>query len=102
MSEVKHTAGPWKVLPEEVAVGYIRVRGTRPGGLYKIANVICESPFSAKEARANAKLIEATPDLLEALVRIGREASKCSDSVNTDSIYIWATDAIAEAKGESA
>jgi hypothetical protein len=68
----KHTPGPWNTLPEEVDKTYIRVRGTRLGCRYKVANVmtpdyVCVHPREAEETRANARLIAAAPDLLEAL-----------------------------------
>jgi hypothetical protein len=71
----KHTSGPWKVLPEECDNSYIRIRGTVLGGRYKIANVITPvypgvPEFEAQETRANARLIAAAPDLLEALKQI--------------------------------
>lgn len=68
----KYTRSPWKALPEEVDKPYIRIRGTRLGERYKIANVITPvydgvSSKEAEETRANAKLIEASPLLFEAL-----------------------------------
>lgn len=68
----KHTPGPWTVLPEEVDRDYIRVRGTRLGERYKVANVptVTGRGVPAREAdetRANARLIAAAPELLEAL-----------------------------------
>ena len=64
-----HTPGPWRLLPEEVDKPYIRVRGTRLGGRYKIANVVsvvydCAHEREAQETRANAHLIASAPDLL--------------------------------------
>ena len=35
----KHTQGPWTLLPEEADKDYLRIRGTRLGGRYKVANV---------------------------------------------------------------
>jgi hypothetical protein len=66
---VKHTRGPWQVLPPEEGVGYLRVRGTHFGLRYKIANVHDEKPSCLPdgEAQANAELIAAAPELLEAL-----------------------------------
>ncbi len=71
----EHTPGPWRVLPEECDRPYIRIRGTVLGGRYKVANVL--TPIyewvplrEAEETRANAKLIAAAPDLLEALQRL--------------------------------
>ena len=68
----QHTPGPWTVKPEEVDRAYIRIRGTRLGGRFKIANVLTPNyegshPREADETRANARLIAAAPDLLEAL-----------------------------------
>lgn len=71
----KHTAGPWTVFPEECDKPYIRIRGTNLGYRFKIANVLtpvyagvpeCE----AEETRANARLIAAAPELLEALEQL--------------------------------
>lgn len=69
----KHTPGPWAALPEEVHRNYIRIRGTVLGCRYKIANVITPDyddgkEREAKETRANARLIAAAPELLEAAV----------------------------------
>lgn len=67
-----NTLGPWRVLPEERDKPYIRIRGTRLGGRYKIANVISPNyegvlAIEAIETSANARLIAAAPDLLAAL-----------------------------------
>lgn len=66
----EHTPGPWAVLPEECDKPYIRVRGTRLGGRYKIANVLTPvyegaPDREADETRANARLIAAAPDLAQ-------------------------------------
>lgn len=68
----KHTEGPWQSMPEEVDKPYIRIRGTRLGCRYKIANVLScgEHELSADEVRANARLIAAAPDLLSALSKL--------------------------------
>lgn len=69
---MKHTPGPWEMKPEEVDKPYIRIRGTQLGGRFKIANVLTPvydgvPEREAKETRANAQLIAAAPELLEAL-----------------------------------
>lgn len=74
MSE-QHTHGPWCVLPEEVDKSYIRVRGTRLGDRYKIANVLAVNydgapAYEADETRANARLIAQAPDLLDIAQRV--------------------------------
>ncbi len=72
MKQFKGTPGPWVIKPEEVDRGYIRVRGARLGGRYKVANVVTPQyegvlAREAEETRANANLIAAAPELLEAL-----------------------------------
>lgn len=71
----KHTPGPWRLLPEEADRAYVRVRGTIPGGRYKVANIVTPTyhgapPREAEETRANARLIAAAPDLLESLAEL--------------------------------
>ena len=80
----KHTPGPWNTLPEEVDKTYIRVRGTRLGCRYKVANVmtpdyVCVHPREAEETRANARLIAAAPcmySLLEIMAENGDNAAR--------------------------
>lgn len=67
-----HTPGPWSVLPDEPDKAYIRIRSTRLGCRYKVANVCFPAFESAyeyerQESRGNAALIAAAPDLLAAL-----------------------------------
>lgn len=72
VSAAKYTPSPWATKPEECDRSYIRIRGTRPGSRYKVANVLTPiyegvSAKEAEETRANALLIAAAPELLEAL-----------------------------------
>ena len=75
---MKHTKGPWKIgksnivtVKEEygdIRKGYIDIDSDRWGGL-----AICyrhEINESDAECEANAKLIAAAPDLLEALIAL--------------------------------
>ena len=66
--QTEHTPGPWQVLPEESDRDYLRIRGTRLGQRYKIANVhhdpLAYYPWHADETRANARLIAESPVLL--------------------------------------
>lgn len=93
------TPGPWQVLPAEVDKMYLRVRGTRPGGRYKVCNV--ETPYyigaserEAGETHANAQLIAAAPELYDAL----------DDLVNGDwpspELWVKARAVLAKARGE--
>ena len=73
--ETKHTAGPWQMMPEEADKDYIRVRGTKLGGRYKIANVptpVYDGVHSREvaETRANAALIASAPELLRVLMAL--------------------------------
>lgn len=94
----KHTQGPWALLPEECDKPYIRIRGTALGGRYKIANVLTPvyenvHAREAEETRANARLIAAAPELLEALKNF---VDGCSTSVDAAA---QARAAIAKATG---
>ena len=85
-----HTPGPWQLLPEEAGKDYLRIRGTQLGGRYKVANVhcvVCEgmpeiSRREATESLANARLIAAAPELLDALKAC---AGVCAGEVTTKS-----------------
>ena len=71
--KAKFTPGTWDIKPEEADKDYIRIRGTTPGGRFKVANVL--NPVyegahirEAEETRANARLIAAAPDLFSAAI----------------------------------
>lgn len=107
MSEFKGTPGPWEVKPEEVDKPYIRIRGTQLGGRFKVANVL--TPVyegvpvrEANETRANAHLIAAAPELLEAL-QLCEEFMSLLPSTGFDGLarIEGARAAIAKALGES-
>jgi len=73
MSKLKHTPKPWRVLEPEAHRPYLRIRGTCLGGRYKIANVLCPQYDGVHdrendETIANARLIAASPDMLDALI----------------------------------
>jgi hypothetical protein len=99
----KHTEGPWQLLPEECDKPYIRIRGTKLGGRYKIANVL--TPIhpgvhedEADETRANARLIAAAPDLLNALVMVLDDSNAMDGRPRTAEV-VYA--AIAKATGKT-
>ena len=103
--KTQHTKGQWSILPEECDKPYIRIRGNRLGGRYKIANVVTPiydggGSQEAEETRANARLIAAAPELLEAL-QAALEALRGSagfDEINNAKKQVKA--AIAKATGE--
>lgn len=75
----KHTPGPWRLLPLESDKNYLRICRTQIGRQYKIANVHLvryegmPDYFRQRddtESVANAQLIAAAPDLLDALQEI--------------------------------
>ena len=104
MSKSKHTPGPWTLLPEEADKDYLRIRGTRLGGRYKVANVhhiryegvhaVVRERDDA-ESMANARLIAAAPDLVFQLL----SAANYIDALGGDSKSYRA--AIAKALGDT-
>lgn len=65
------TPGPWRMMPAEAGKPYVRVRGSRLGERYKIANVLGgESALEQEEAEANARMIAESPNMLDALEAI--------------------------------
>ena len=111
--KARHTPGPWQCLPEEADQDYIRIRGTRLGGRYKVANVHHLRYRGAyedlrlrydAETFANARLVAAAPDLLAALQEM-YEAASDSDSchygtLSTTFLRKIARAAIVKATGE--
>ena len=70
MNEVKHTPGPWEAWFSDDRKSIVQ-SDTGCGGDWTIATVYKEGPRK-HEARANAKLIAAAPDLLDALIEARR------------------------------
>lgn len=91
------------MLPEECDKPYIRVRGTALGCRYKVANVVLTTYHKvqtdeAQETRANARLIAAAPDLLDALQCV---LDLYVPTKDVNSIATAARAAIAKATGEA-
>lgn len=102
MSDDKFTPGPWAVfydhpdIPENIA--YIRpASGADYDAHEEIAMVFCCGPETpgSDTARANARLLAAAPDLLEALIWVVRISDRKHDAWDA------ARAAIAKARGES-
>ena len=87
MNKFKGTPGPWKCLREGVNNHYIRISSTKVGERFAVANVLIPlyddvHEREAKETRANARLIAAAPELLEAL----QMALEWIDAVPSDTL----------------
>lgn len=96
MSE--HTKGPWHIGPETVLRPTMTIY-SRPFGL----GDICEVYPKGEEGKANARLISAAPELLEALEEVVAEAT-AYEARHGEMRRPWvrkARAAIAKAKGES-
>lgn len=73
MSEARHTPGPWQ--NQEMLSGTTSAHGSRvvsfiTTGPENVADVCDSRGISEEEARANARLIAAAPELLEALAKL--------------------------------
>lgn len=58
MNEFKGTPGPWEIKPEEVDRPYIRIRGTRLGGRFKVANVLSPDYDGVHHREADEQHVE--------------------------------------------
>lgn len=110
-----HTPGPWR-LDNNIAYGWktnpfsitVRKRGVHST---TVANIPAKQTISRDEAEANARLIAAAPDLLEALVELSKSfiGTYGNDTRSDNEIDLhrefWekrAREAIAKATGGSA
>ena len=86
----KHTKGPWKAVRTVAPKGWVI---GREDGLYDIA--IVRDGSALEDNQANARLIAAAPDLLEALEDVRH-------NVDSDEPEMWhrVNAAIAKARGE--
>ena len=107
-AHAQHTPGPWKVHPYVAQLGpYNKCRDVGPSGL-AVCNVIGEFEHKGEgigeTQEANARLIAAAPELLEALHRVLDMAEIDADDgalalETLRSIRIRARAAIARAEG---
>lgn len=101
----KHTPGPWRIGTPGPNGCY--TVGTERGLMTAMVAHSINEPEQAEQAEANAKLIAAAPDLLEALISLTEDAFPrfTGGRVGTFDIrkgaYESAMAAIARAKGES-
>jgi len=96
MSESKFTPGPWKKF-SRWNDRYLAVIDSIPDRNGKVvANCICHVALTNEDAKANANLIVAAPELLAAC-----EAFVAADNQDGGSLaYVMAIEAIKRAKGE--
>lgn len=103
-----HTPGPWEIrggkfVPTQMAVGskmYVIQTADEHNDNVGFACSWLDDPDTLKEARANANLIAAAPDLLEALIKL-LEFWQPSGSPEEHDIQAAGYAAIARAKGEA-
>ena len=93
---LKHTPGPWK-LSLGTGVQYDYIIETKGGAL--IAAYPHYSGATKKVTKANARLIAAAPDLLQALISLERLAGQ--SLMHAEQVRIDARTAIAKATGET-
>ena len=94
MSDVKHTAGPWKFKTDPFTGDCgLHAEGT---GIFAeaFADIRHQGECNKPEALANARLIAAAPDMLEALKHI-------LDSEDANLSLLLVETAIAKAEGRS-
>ncbi len=92
----KHTSGQWEVKPMGEYLNIFTTGHPRnPNGHYSIASTSAQTKVTG-ESEANAKLIAAAPELLEALETLSKWVILNSDAIPSELIY--AKVAIAKAK----
>ena len=94
----KHTPGPWRLVADATMSSNLRVTSNaRP----HIAKVYARSPALDPECEANARLISAAPDLVEALsfyVAICGNTANTVDRESARQAYEMARAALSKAK----
>ena len=85
-----HTPGPWKIVPRTSQKGILMVESQH--GLIACMESSKTRPVTYEKAEANAQLIAAAPDLLQALANIANcNMSNWSEEFRSgDDFRIWA------------
>ncbi len=102
----KHTPGPWQYLEGENDLPVIRAQKSRDKGYGVTVASVAVSPFPAAERKANARLIAAAPELLEAaqslIAYLDREAQgeQSAQDIARQSLADLLRAAIAKATGQ--
>ena len=100
----KHRAGPWEIDSVSLRnMGALEIKGIGWRGSRIVAVAQFSGGSEDPEVRANARLIKAAPELLEALEDIIEQTEKSMFILGADlgdSIRVFGKQAIAKAKGE--
>jgi len=106
MSASQHTPGPWKVVNDwngrPVKITAPHADPHKPGGIVDITRDRAISLPSSGEGKANARLIAAAPELLEAADRLTllcHTTGKPADGFRFRELVLELRKAIAKAKG---
>lgn len=99
-TRTQHTPGPWTAKPHG---NHCFLMSENAQGFY----CVCDVDTATEQGRANARLIAAAPDLLEALTELVTRRERASAKVGgspdgSDNRYARARAAIAKAEGRSA
>jgi hypothetical protein len=95
MMKTQHTSGPWEVIRESLTSSAKKIIGPN-------AEHICEGLSWGENEDADAALIAAAPDLLEALESVIDSWQYGETPSDAAATYDHARSAIAKAKGEQA
>jgi len=99
MNETKHTPGPWTATPSYINLGEWEIYGNEDGdNAQHIGSIEAEG---TEQAEANARLIAAAPDLLEACESmLGFLSADTLDLRDYEQMESEVKRVIAKAKGE--
>lgn len=101
-TNTKHTPGPWAITRYSTSDGQLRIV-TDDNQALPLASVNYGDGITMKTTAANARLIAAAPDLLEALKKVLAFAeAPVSMSADHDGILAEVRAAIAKATGKTA
>lgn len=69
MSDTQHTPGPWSIGDLAENEGFVSIDASSHGALAEVVVKMDDDPLPSPELIANARLIAASPELLEALTK---------------------------------
>ena len=92
----KHTPGPWRIVGDDEGCKSIEAYGEDEHGIFSVSEIGFTDGIEEGEDKANARLIAAAPDMLNALKYIKR----CKLYGPADQAWELIDAAIAKADGE--